>query len=146
MEKLKTQVPDGDFSSMMVLQPLLASFGQHAAARGGNMLELERIKEDCVLLVWSVEVATMELNKRVVSPALKAAVNEIEAFAVSLGADSGFLYLNYCDGSQNPLASYGEENVRKMREVAAKYDPEGVFQTRVPGGFKISRVNIGNDS
>lgn len=27
-----------------------------------------------------------------------------------------------------------------MREAAAKYDPTGVFQTRVPGGFKISKV------
>jgi len=24
-----------------------------------------------------------------------------------------------------------------MREVARKYDPTGIFQTQVPGGFKL---------
>lgn len=36
--------------------------------------------------------------------------------------------------------SYGAENVAKMRAAAKKYDPEQVFQIRVPGGFKISKV------
>ena len=52
-----------------------------------------------------------------------------------------FRYLNYCHGTQDPLRSYGEESLRKMREAAAKYDPAGIFQTRVPGGFKIPGAN-----
>lgn len=42
---------------------------------------------------------------------------------------------------QNPLRSFGQENVAKMAAAAAKHDPDGIFQIRVPGGFKISRVN-----
>lgn len=53
-----------------------------------------------------------------------------------------FRYLNYSDISDDPLATYGDDNVKKMREVANKYDPTGVFQTRVPGGFKISKVEL----
>lgn len=52
-----------------------------------------------------------------------------------------FRYLNYSDISQDPLSTYGEENVKKMREVAIRYDPKGVFQNRVSGGFKIPKVN-----
>jgi hypothetical protein len=40
------------------------------------------------------------------------------------------------------LRSYGEQmqNVEKIRAAARKVDPEGIFQTKAPGGFKISRV------
>jgi hypothetical protein len=30
--------------------------------------------------------------------------------------------------------------VARIRAAAKKYDPEGVFQTRAPGGFKISKL------
>jgi hypothetical protein len=53
-----------------------------------------------------------------------------------------FRYLNYCDISQDPLSTYGEDNIKQMQEVAIKYDPTGVFQRRVPGGFKISKVKL----
>ena len=48
-----------------------------------------------------------------------------------------FQYLNYADPSQDPLGSYGDENVARLREVSRKYDPAGFFQAQVPGGFKL---------
>lgn len=140
LETIKGRIPDHNFYFSMVLQPLLPSFGAHSAARGGNMMGLDRIRDDCILLVWAVEVETPELNATVGAPALKGAIGEIEAFARSVGGDVGFRYLNYSDGTQDPLASYGEDNIRKMKEAARKFDPEEVFQRRVPGGFKISKV------
>ncbi|KAL6237887.1 hypothetical protein BDW75DRAFT_228392 [Aspergillus navahoensis] len=124
---LKAQVPNLSFHTQMVLQPLPVSFGTHSAARGGNMMGLDRINDDCILLVWAVEVDTPELNANIVGPALKGAIEEIEAYARSINGD-------------DPLGSYGEENVRHMREVASKFDPKGIFQTMVPGGFKISKA------
>lgn len=53
-----------------------------------------------------------------------------------------FRYLNYSDISQDPLSTYGENNIKQMQEVAVKYDPNGIYQRLVPGGFKISRVNL----
>ncbi|KAL4791452.1 hypothetical protein BDV19DRAFT_393063 [Aspergillus venezuelensis] len=137
IETVKIQVPDHHFSSQMVLQPLAASFAERSLARGGNMLGLERIKDDCVILVCSLETQTAELNETVGRPALKIGIDEIEDFAKSVDDDVDFRYLNYCDGSHCPIARYGDENVQKMREVAARVDPQGVFQKRVPGGFKI---------
>jgi hypothetical protein len=51
-------------------------------------------------------------------------------------------YLNYADPSQDSLSSYGTENIKKMRNVAAKYDPDRVFQRLCPGGYKLSAVTI----
>ncbi|KAL4914325.1 hypothetical protein BDW62DRAFT_220218 [Aspergillus aurantiobrunneus] len=119
VETLKEQIPDHNFYFSMVLQPLPASFGAQSAARGGNMMGLDRIKDDCVLLVWAVEVDTPELNAVIGAPALKGAIDHIEMYARSVDGDVGFRYLNYCDGTQDPLGSYGEENIRRMREAAA---------------------------
>lgn len=48
-----------------------------------------------------------------------------------------FEYLNYAHPSQRPLESYGIENFERLKEVSRKFDPEGVFQRLVPGGFKL---------
>ncbi|KAI1461875.1 FAD-binding domain-containing protein [Annulohypoxylon moriforme] len=140
LAELKKAMPDHDFGVNMVFQPLLASWAQHSVDRGNNVLGLERITEDCVVVVLAVEVATPELSEKVSEPATRRMFSEVESYATSLAKNVGFLYLNYCDGSQDALGSYGEENVKMMKEASAKYDPTGVFQERVPGGYKISKV------
>ncbi|CBF84557.1 hypothetical protein AN8964.2 [Aspergillus nidulans FGSC A4] len=115
---LKNQVPYSNFYTQIVLQPLPVSFGAHSTARGGNMMGLDQMKVDCVLLVWAVEVDTPELNANVAGPTLKSAIEKIETYARSVKGDVGFRYLNYCDKEQDALGSYGEENVRHMKEVA----------------------------
>lgn len=67
-------------------------------------------------------------------------VDQLREYAISIGGDHEYIYLDYADEVQDPLGSYGPENVAKMRAAAAKYDPTGVFQTMMPGGFKISKV------
>lgn len=61
----------------------------------------------------------------------------LEACAEAQGLLLRFQYLNYAAPFQTPLESYGEENLRFLRAVSEKYDPKGVFQKRVPGGFKL---------
>ena len=63
--------------------------------------------------------------------------SKINALAQSMGLLHEFEYLNYADSSQNPIASYGADNVRRLRAMSRKYDPHGVFQRQVPGGFKL---------
>lgn len=66
--------------------------------------------------------------------------DDLSTYAASVDAENPFIYLDYADISQRPLESYGVENVAKIQDAAAKYDPEGVFQHMMPGGFKISQV------
>lgn len=67
-------------------------------------------------------------------------ISELSSFAKELVKDNEFIYLDYAFKNQDPLKSYGPANVQFLKETAAKYDPTGVFQTLVPGGFKISKV------
>ncbi|KAI1390253.1 FAD-binding domain-containing protein [Hypoxylon trugodes] len=140
LDKLREAIPDNNFGVNMVFQPLLASWQHHSVVRGGNMLGLENLSDDCVILVVGNEVGTAELSDNVSAPVLKEMFDDIKSYAKSVDKHVDYLYLNYCDGSQNPMGSYGEENIKKMREASAKYDPTGVFQERVPGGYKISKV------
>jgi hypothetical protein len=64
-------------------------------------------------------------------------IEDIAEIAVEMGLLHEFQYLNYADPSQDPIGSYGEENASFLREVSKKYDPRGVFQRQVPGGFKL---------
>ncbi|ETS73329.1 hypothetical protein PFICI_14934 [Pestalotiopsis fici W106-1] len=123
----------------MALQPFPTTFVRHSAARGGNMMGLEQVTSDSVLLITAVEGNTPGFYDTAF-PIASAAMQELESFTKQVDGHVGFRYLNYCDGSQDPLASAGAENIRKMKAAAARYDPNGVFQSRVPGGFKISKV------
>ncbi|TGJ85359.1 hypothetical protein E0Z10_g3428 [Xylaria hypoxylon] len=72
-----------------------------------------------------------------VEKAARALIDAIDNDARRLGTYNPFLYLNYAAPWQDPIASYGAENVRKLHKVAREVDPQGVFTHQVPGGFKI---------
>ncbi len=56
---------------------------------------------------------------------------------ISKGVYIPFIYLNYAGASQDPIGSYGYSIKSQLQTVSKKYDPNGVFQTLVPGGFKL---------
>ncbi|CAK3841797.1 FAD binding domain [Lecanosticta acicola] len=61
----------------------------------------------------------------------------VETAAKDMGTLRQFVYANYADRSQRPVISYGKDNQFFLKAVARKYDPSGVFQKLVPGGFKL---------
>ncbi|KAM0716197.1 hypothetical protein Q7P37_007642 [Cladosporium fusiforme] len=115
-----------NFSTMIELQPLNPYFAKISAEKGGNMLGLDP---------ESVKQQPQVLQK------LSTRVQKIKAYAKSIGANEDFIYLPYAKAVQDPLASYGAENVRFMKSVSNHYDPKRFFQRMVPGGFKIDRVD-----
>lgn len=65
-------------------------------------------------------------------------INRLSKYAKSIKKDNEYIYLDYAYETQNPLHSYGPDNLNKLRAVAKKYDPKEVFQKLVPGGFKLA--------
>ena len=74
--------------------------------------------------------------------AVRKIVDAAESAAKQTGVYLPYKYSNYAAWDQDPLASYGAENVRRLKEVARKYDPEGVFQTLQNGGWLLSKVGL----
>lgn len=54
-------------------------------------------------------------------------------------------YMNYAFEGQDVLTGYGEENLKFINAVSKEYDPDGVFQKLVPGGFKLD-FDVGTQS
>ncbi|KAK7926711.1 hypothetical protein PG985_003709 [Apiospora marii] len=139
---LQAHVPDGDFITQCIFQPLPSVVAQRTAAAGGNVMGTERIAENAVLFSYSAMVRTAELA-RWVYPRLRRGLEEIRGFAAAAEAGGGlmdWLYMNYADSSQDVIGSYGVENVEELRRVAARYDPGQVFQKLCPGGWKIPGI------
>lgn len=105
------------------------------------MLGLERAEGNMIL--WDAGVlvgADDQAGYAKAHALLMTMVKRVKELSVSVGTEADFVYLNYADASQDPIGSYGEGNIAFMKEVAQRYDPMEVFQKRVPGGFKVSRV------
>lgn len=51
-----------------------------------------------------------------------------------------YLFMNDAARDQNPLASYGATNLARLREIAAEYDRDQLFQKQQSGGFLLSRA------
>lgn len=70
---------------------------------------------------------------------LKSLHDKHVAVLTKAGVFNPFIYLNYADKSQDPFGSYGHDGTTKehLLAVSEKYDPERIFQVKVPGGFKL---------
>lgn len=101
---------------------------------------LEKYAFDAILIQINASVRTQELADWV-RPKVRGMMESVRVFAESIeGGVCPWLHLNYASPDQPVLSSYGAENVSFMREVAQKYDADGIFQRLCPGGFKISAV------
>jgi hypothetical protein len=45
--------------------------------------------------------------------------------------------MNYAAKGDDVISSYGAANKAILQKASKKYDPHGLFQTGVPGGFKL---------
>ncbi|KAL2820181.1 FAD-binding domain-containing protein [Aspergillus cavernicola] len=137
LENIKSNVSGGDWVIIAGFQPLPTLFATSGLSKGGNILGLEREEDNQIVLLleafWQ-HVADDDLFYGLAN----SLIQDLDDYARSLGLNSEWLYLNYAGRYQDPLRGYGPENMQRLQQVASLYDPTGVFQTQVPGGFKIS--------
>ncbi|KAK8066073.1 hypothetical protein PG997_012820 [Apiospora hydei] len=145
VESWKAEVGNDTFSLYTPFQPLPAVLFAHGAAQGGgNVLGMNVTSmrgRNCVLhqafLVFEGGPELEAEARRRMTGYREAVKRE----SVRTGTDVAFEYLNYADKAQDPLQSYGADNVAFLRGVAAKYDPEGILRRRMPGGSRYQRMS-----
>lgn len=118
----------------MSFEPLPTVLTQHG--QGTNSLGTSPSDGNSVILLLSVSWAssTSTSSAEHIGRGLLDKLDETARASCGLRR---FRYLNYASPVQDPLKSYGEENLEMLRNVSARYDPSGMFQRRVPGGFKL---------
>ncbi|RAL07236.1 FAD-binding oxidoreductase [Aspergillus homomorphus CBS 101889] len=139
IEKAKAAAKSVSWAMDTIIQPWPKLFWEHTVVNGGNVLGLDRFDENLVQVLYDYSWDD-EQDDALFTHLGRTALNELDEYAKSIGSDNEYIYLNYADKSQSPLKGYGEENVQFISRVAKQYDPHGIFQTQVPGGFKISEV------
>ena len=72
-----------------------------------------------------------------INEAANQVFTQIDEQARQTNLTNRWIYLNYAGAFQDPIASYGSENKAKLQAISRKYDPEGLFQKGVPGGYKL---------
>ncbi|KXX73112.1 Bifunctional solanapyrone synthase [Madurella mycetomatis] len=119
-------------------QPVGTAAVQAGEDRGGNTLGLEKIPQ-----CWWVFTCEWP-NEDDDAPAEKA-ISFLEEKAEALAREKGlwleYKCANFATGHQKVLRGYGAENLKKLQEAAAKYDPERVFQKLQNAGFLL-RDNV----
>ncbi|KAI0861704.1 FAD-binding domain-containing protein [Xylaria cubensis] len=118
------------------LQPYPVSQLKRTEANGGNVLGLDPSTGPIVNILLLSYWSEKSDDDRVIG-FMKKALKRIQQAAEAKGKLIPYIYWNYAFSDQDSLWSYGKENVRKLQDASKKYDPNGLFQTACPGGFKL---------
>lgn len=94
--ELRPLVPDSNFSCQCVFQPLPKLFGENSRAAGGNMMGLDRAKDDGIVYMANALFRTAELRE-LAYPKVKAMTEELKEFAQTIdGGLQEWVSLLFC--------------------------------------------------
>jgi hypothetical protein len=103
---------------------------------GGNSLGLNPqdgpLMSTLILSFWKNKEDSDKIHET-----FKGVIESIDKDAATRGTAVPYKYTNYAAPFQDPIGSYGEENKGRLQAASKKYDPEGLFQKGVPGGWKL---------
>lgn len=135
---LYAKIPAANISIIEIdWQPIGALWQAATTAAGGNALGLDPSK---VYLCWAEVVEWIgSAYDDVANQWILDTTNAINAATKAAGVYSSFTYMGDSTGFQtkNFYSGYGSANQAKLLSISRKYDPDRVFQTLMPGGFKI---------
>ncbi|KAI9155658.1 FAD-dependent monooxygenase CTB5 [Paramyrothecium foliicola] len=123
-------------TTSLTLQAYPKSLLKKTAERGGNSLGIDA-KDGPLMSILLLTFWQDKEDDAKIHDTFKGVIETIDQDAAKRGTSSSFKYLNYAAPFQDPISSYGEENKAKLQAVSKKFDPEGLFQKGVPGGWKL---------
>lgn len=120
----------------LTLEPIVKSMISAGEEMGGDILGIDLPSNGLILTICSASF-TLASDYAYMSKATDQLLEDLISASKSLGVYNRFIDMNHAKAVQNPIAGYGTENWEFLNATAAKYDPDGVFQTLKPGGFKL---------
>lgn len=115
-------------------QPISTSAIAAGRARGGNALGLQGVNQTWLALDvgwWDAA------DDEAANAAAQGIIGRIEDAARQRGKHVEYIFMNDAAVEQDVIGHYGNGSVAKLRAAQRRYDPRGIFQTLVPGGFKL---------
>ncbi|OTA99930.1 hypothetical protein M426DRAFT_268468 [Hypoxylon sp. CI-4A] len=115
-------------------QPISENVALAGKSNGGNTLGLKPVNQTWFSFNvgwWNPE------DDAVVTAAIESLHTKITNLAKDAKVDLEYVFMNDANEKQPVIASYGKENVERLRSVQQTYDPHHVLRNLVPGGQKI---------
>lgn len=118
----------------MALQPLPNLI--YSKGEQDNVLGLDRFEDDLINVLFTL-IWPLGVTSEIVYTRMRKLESDLIALAQERGVWNEWVYLNYASQWQDPISGYGQDEVDFLRSVSREYDPKGIFQKAVPGGFKL---------
>ncbi|CAG8979684.1 hypothetical protein HYALB_00003915 [Hymenoscyphus albidus] len=119
------------------MQHMPQSVVTKGTARGGNALGMVNKPQQWWTTVVDWSSASQDAAVR--DPVI-AVGEKWKSAGQARGSYVPLIYMGDGSRDQNPLASYGTENLNKLKATAKKYDPRELFQTMQQSGFLLSKA------
>jgi hypothetical protein len=121
------------------IQPIGRNMFTAARKSGGDAIDIDPAKGNIIILNLVVQWARAEDDGKVTNWA-NSILAELQKRAKYIGLEYSFIYMNEAQEGTQPFLHYGGGKSRaKMLEVRRKYDRHGLFQSLMPGGFKLGK-------
>ncbi|KAL8725790.1 MAG: hypothetical protein Q9166_007121 [cf. Caloplaca sp. 2 TL-2023] len=136
--KAKTLRPVTGLIISFVYQPLTTDLLKASRANGGDAIDLD--PADGPIMGMIVNAAWENAaDDNYVNGWAAELIDSIDAQAKTAGYYYPFIFLNDAATGQKVLNKYGKgASLPKLKTVAQRFDPNGVFQTLAGGAFKVS--------
>lgn len=116
--------------------PITKALLEQSHRSGGNAMDIPA--SDGPLFVVLINPAWKLANDDAhIFAEVESLVRELRGLASDKGLLHRYIFTNYGYSKDDVIAGYGEQSVSRLRAASEKYDPDGVFQSAVPGGFKL---------
>lgn len=116
--------------------PLTKALLENSAKAGGNAMDIPP-SEGPLFIILINPIWTLAKDDDRIFKTVGALVDDLRSIASEKGFLHRYIFTNYGFQADDIVSGYGDESVSKLRETSKKYDPEGMFQKGVPGGFKL---------
>ncbi|KAH8733224.1 hypothetical protein GQ44DRAFT_721431 [Phaeosphaeriaceae sp. PMI808] len=121
----------------MLFQPIPVNVMEAMQKNGGNTLGLKPSNGPLIMVSFPTSW-DLPQNDALVEGATRKLIADVEEKARVHKVYTGFVYMNYADAKQDVQKGYGEENYKRLVEIAQKYDPEGKLAQLWKGYFKLT--------
>ncbi|KAL8951211.1 MAG: hypothetical protein Q9222_002795 [Ikaeria aurantiellina] len=137
--KCQTLKPITGLILSFVYQPLTVDLLKASKANGGDAIDLDPADGPIMALIINAAWENPSDDAYVNSWA-KDFFDTIDTRSKSAGYYYPFIFLNDAQPDQKVLAKYGKgASLPKLKTIAKRFDPNGVFQTLDGGSFKVSQ-------
>ncbi|KAJ4289874.1 hypothetical protein N0V90_011207 [Kalmusia sp. IMI 367209] len=121
------------------IQPLGKSWLKAAQKAGGDAIDIDPSNGNLIVLNLVIQWADAADDAKIADWA-NSILTKLGKQAATLGLNFPFVYINDAQAGAQPFQYYGGgKSLSKLLQTRRKYDPQGVFQDLMPGGFKLGK-------